>query len=486
MPAPGVTDPMSRFRPVIALCALSLCASATLAQGTTPAVSTVVAFSISNPVGNLIRGTDGAFYGVVLPVTNVTTGLIYRAAADGSDIRTLYQLSNVNDGVSPQAGLVLGTDGMLYGSTKFGRGNEVGSTGTIFRIAQDGTGFTVIHRFDVATGTNPNLSPKNQQGAYLEGELIEGSDTFLYGVAAAGGPEGTGTVFRVSRDGATFTRLYSFGPDTDTTNSGLIVTADGAAPLAPLVQVDGYLYGTTSVGGTFGRGVIFRLQLDGTGFKVLKHFPVTTNDTTTGLPENADGAIPLAGLTDGNDGFLYGVTSVGGVNGQGVVFALDLALVGTGNDADLPAAYDVIHEFSGNNGTRPAAELLLGTDGKLYGTTTAGGETSGGQASTFGTFFSIERTGANFKRLHSFDNQVGVQPASRPVQVGADRFAGTLQNGGRCGYGAIWNYSGAGETVAGSTRCGRGGGNNNNGGGSAGLGWLALLGALGLFRRRSC
>jgi MYXO-CTERM domain-containing protein len=315
--------------------------------------------------------------------------------------------------------------------------------------------------------------------------LIEGSDTYLYGVAAAGGPEGTGTIFRVSRDGTDFDRLYAFSADTDTTNSGLIVTVDGAAPVGPLVQVGTFLYGTTSVGGSFGRGVIFRIGLDGTGFKVLKNFPATTNDTTTGLPENAEGAIPLAGLTDGNDGFLYGVTSVGGTNGQGVIFSLDLALVGTGVQADLDAAYNVIHEFGGNGGTRPVGELLLGADGKLYGTTSAGGETTGGQPSTLGTFFSIDRTGQNFTRLHSFTNDVGAQPSSRPLQLGAGLFVGTVQLGGKCGYGAIWRYSAAGDTVTGNTRCGQGSGNNNNdGGGSFGWATLALLGALGALRRR--
>jgi uncharacterized repeat protein (TIGR03803 family) len=241
------------------------------------------------------------------------------------------------------------------------------------------------------------------------------------------------------------------------------------------VQVGGYLYGTTSVGGNFGRGVIFRIALDGTDFAALKHFPSTTVDTTTGLPENADGATPLAGLTDGNDGVLYGVTSGGGEVGQGVIFSYDIA----------SNTYDVIHTFTGNGGQRPTGELLLGTDGKLYGTTSTGGETTGGQASTFGTFFSIDRAGTNFKRLHSFTNEVGAQPSNRPLQLGADLFVGTVQAGGKCGYGAIWRYSGAGDTVTGDTRCGRNGNNNNNsGGGSLGWGALALLGALGALRRR--
>ena len=95
---------MFRSRSVLALGALCLSASVAFAQSATPAVSTVVAFNFSNNVGNLVLGGDGALYGVVNPVTSVTGGLIYRAAADGSDVKTIYQLSPADDGFAPGAG----------------------------------------------------------------------------------------------------------------------------------------------------------------------------------------------------------------------------------------------------------------------------------------------------------------------------------------------------------------------------------------------
>ena len=82
---------MSLFRPAVAACALSLSAAAVHAQ-TTPVVSPLAAFSISNPSGNLVRGDDGALYGVAAPATSVTGGLIYRIAVDGSSIETLFQI----------------------------------------------------------------------------------------------------------------------------------------------------------------------------------------------------------------------------------------------------------------------------------------------------------------------------------------------------------------------------------------------------------
>jgi uncharacterized repeat protein (TIGR03803 family) len=468
---------MSRIRFAFALGASLLCASAAHGQ-TAPAVSAVVAFSISNPAGNLAFAGNGNLYGVVAPATAVAGGLVYRASPDGSTIETLYQLSPTNDALSPQAGLTIGSDGLLYGTTKFGRGTDAGGTGTVFRLAMDGTGFTILHRFDLYTETNANLSPKNVEGAFPEAELLEGADgTHLYGVAAAGGPNGTGTVFKVAKSGADFGVLHAFAADTDTsTTAPLVVTEDGAAPVGQLAQAeDGTLYGTTSSGGANGRGTIFRVRTDGTGFEVLKVFSATTADTTTGLLENADGAAPLAGLTYGADGNFYGVTSAGGTTGQGVIFSISTAGV-----------YQVLHEFDGTSGQRPAAELLLGSDGKLYGTTSSGGVTSAGAASTFGTIFAIDRAGTNFTRLYSFVSEVGSVPSSKLVEASSGVLLGTVQGGGKCGYGAIFRYSAAGDTVENDRKCGTGGGNNNNnsGGGSGGPGLVLLLGAFAWLRSR--
>jgi Gloeo_Verruco repeat len=465
---------MFRSRSVLALGALCLSASVAFAQSATPAVSTVVAFNFSNNVGNLVLGGDGALYGVVNPVTSVTGGLVYRAAADGSDTKTIYQLSPADDGFAPGAGLTLGSDGLLYGTTKFGRTSDLLSSGTIFRVSTSGTGFTVLHRFQPYTTTATDPTLKNEQGVFPEAELTEGSDGYLYGVTSSGGPNGTGTVFKVSKEGTGFQVLHAFAVDTDTTTSGLVVTVDGATPLGQLVQgADGKIYGTTSAGGTNGRGVIFRVGSDGTGFEVLKHFSAVTADATTALLENADGATPLAGLTDGNDGFFYGVTSIGGATGHGVIFSI--ATDGT---------YTVLHAFDGTTGQRPLAEMVLGSDGRLYGTTGTGGVTSAGAASALGTLFVIDRAGTNFTRLYSFTTDVGALPSTKLVQQSASVFYGTVASGSSCGYGAIFRYSGTGDTVTGSKNCGNTN-NDNNGGGAGGPALVLMLGTLLALRRRT-
>lgn len=640
---------MSRIRSAVACLALGVITAVGSAQAA-PAVSTAVAFSLSNTAGNLVKGADGALYGTATPVTSVAGGIIWRAAPDGSDVRTLYQMKPDTDAVTPGAGLLLGSDGYFYGTTKFGKSGDATAAGSIFKIRADGTGFAIIHRFAAVSSTNVDFNAVNTEGAYPEAELIEGQDGMLYGVARSGGANGTGTIFRVQRDGTGFQVLRSFdknitqfetiantewsapvasgadgangagystavitaykrsataptdnpgaitytfatgdwtpangwsttiptgtdalyavsatansqgttdtvaatewsaravlgldgaaglrtapvflyqrtttntaptvattgsatyafatgavsgqptgwtvtipassaGPflwviqatasNTSAANSGQIYNADGAAPTGQLVQAsDGYLYGTASSGGTDGRGTVFRIRTDGTGFAVLHSFSAPT--TANGVSKNSDGATPFAGLIDGGDGFVYGVASVFGPNGYGTIYAISLA--------DL--SFAVRHSFSNTDGARPLAELRLSSiDGKLYGTTAGGGLTAGSttEVSGLGTFFSIDRTGTNFAKLYDFVAKDGTGPASRVIEQSSGVFYGLASNSGSCGYGTLWRYSQAGDTITGNTKCGQKK-SNQNGGGSAGYGLLLLLAGLGLYRRRA-
>lgn len=625
--------------PLLALVAMPNAAHAQ----TTPAVSTVVAFSASTPVGNLVKGADGALYGVTSTSTAITGGLIYRTTADGSSVTTLYQLKTDQDGQTPQAGLLLASDGKFYGTTKFGKSGTLDTTGTVFRINQDGTGFTVLHRFSPFTAANLAASPINTDGAYSSAELIEGSDGFIYGITGAGGPNGTGVIFRIAKDGTGFQVLHSFsaittnkvakvvksgsatagagttvstGPNqsagkipfdaantrmtvrvysptagipvrlkvedaADSTHSAeteatttvasawetltfdfanpasgtaalnftytydkvsiyfnfgttggtagaktyyfddvtfvggtgggggtfspitfdaagvaytltgfggaedstvvadpvdtLIKNAEGMSPGSPLVQAaDGKFYGTTSAGGVNGRGTIFRINFDGTGFELVHTFTATTADATTGLLKNADGAVPGAGLIDGGDGFLYGAATQGGTTGNGTLFAM----------SPDGTTFTVLHNFDGADGARPAAELARFTDGRLYGATFAGGTNSSGATTSFGTLYSIARDGTGFTKLHSLDGSNGSGPASKLLELSNTVFVGTTSSSGNCGSGTIYSYSSAGDIVTGNTKCGRKKSNSGYGGGSTGPAVLLLLGGLGLTRRR--
>jgi len=455
--------------PIFALAALPI---SVLAQ-TTPVVSEVVAFSGSAPVGNLVKGADGALYGTSTTTAAVAGGLIFRSTIDGSSVTTIHQFNTLDEGQTPQAGLLLASDGKFYGTTKFGKRGTLDTTGTIFRINQDGSGFTVLYRFAAFTSANVAASPVNTDGAYPTAELIEGPDGLLYGITSAGGPNGTGAIFKIAKDGSGFQLLHTFSAITTTATDTVAKNAEGTSPSSPmLVGADGKFYGTTSAGGVNGRGTIFRINFDGTGFQLIHTFSETTADATTALLKNADGATPDAGLINGNDGFLYGVASQGGTTGNGTIFAI----------SPDGATFTVLHNFDGTDGARPAAELAVFADGKLYGATFGGGTSSTGTATSFGTLFSIARDGTGFAKLHSFDSLTGSGPSSQPLQLSSSVFVGTTAGGGKCASGTLFSYSATGATIAGNTKCGAK--KKGYGSGSTGPEIVLLLVGLGLARPR--
>jgi uncharacterized repeat protein (TIGR03803 family) len=456
-------------------CLLALLAGlpvAAFAQSAAPSVSTLAALSGSQTYSTPVRGPDGALYGVTAALNFITGGLIYRLAVDGSSIDTLHQIQ-VTDAFNPVSSLLLASDGKLYGTTTLGAANQVNTAGTVYRLNTDGSNFSVLHRFQNFTTSNSIGGPINDDGANPEGELVEGSDGYLYGVARTGGPNGNGTVFKMSKDGTSFIVLHAFGATTSAATGAPSTNADGIGPLGPLVPAaDNYFYGTAARGGTTGSGTIFRVRFDGTGFEVLRTFPTLTPSTTTTPATNVDGASPLAGLTDGQDGRLYGVASVGGSIGNGTIYAYD----------PVGRVFSVLHNFDGNKGSQPSGELLLAQDGKLYGTTSTGGTSANGTPTLYGTIFSIARDGTGFTSIHSFGGNDGANPTGRLLQLNATTFVGITQAGGRCSQGTVYQLSLTGAEAKGITNCGR---KTDSGGGGMAPALLLLLAVAGLARRAS-
>jgi uncharacterized repeat protein (TIGR03803 family) len=155
-------------------------------------------------------------------------------------------------------------------------------------------------------------------GAYPIGNLTMDATGNLFGVTAAGGkschpdPSGCGTIFKVTPNGGDSqeTVLYAFCTKRD--------CRDGHAPHAGVIlDPQGNLLGTTWFGGGndgdvngLGGGVVFRLSPDTGTYKVLHSF--------CSLANCADGEYPLAPLAMDASGNLYGTASVGGSFGGGI------------------------------------------------------------------------------------------------------------------------------------------------------------------------
>ncbi|MBD3815395.1 MAG: hypothetical protein IE913_02840 [Halothiobacillus sp.] len=111
-------------------------------------------------------------------------GVIFKVNTDGSGYSNLYSLDPSTDGINPQAGL-LAHGGMLYGTAL---SDTVNSAGTVFKIAPDGTGFTVLHPFTFNPDGASPLSPM----------MFDPVSGFIYGETRSGGAHGIGSVFRVA------------------------------------------------------------------------------------------------------------------------------------------------------------------------------------------------------------------------------------------------------------------------------------------------
>jgi uncharacterized repeat protein (TIGR03803 family) len=288
------------------------------------------------PEGGPVLASDGNFYGTTSGNGSTDFGTVFRITPAG-DETVLWHFGSGTDGAEPLAGLSQSSDGALYGTTFYG---GLYNGGTVFKISLDGDE-TVLWNFGQGT-----------DGAAPHANVIEGTDGFVYGTTQGGGSFGHGTVFRVSPGGAE-TVLWNFGTSTN----------DGTQPLAPLIQVsDGTFYGTTFTGGLYNMGTVFKLTPSGAS--ILWNFGAA-----------GDGASPVGGLTQGSDGALYGATQQG--VGEG--------FYGTGFRITTAGDETVLWYFSDHFdlGVFPQSTLVLGRDGSFYGTTSAGGSTSGGQGGIY-------------------------------------------------------------------------------------------------------
>jgi uncharacterized repeat protein (TIGR03803 family) len=354
----------------------------------------------SYATASLVQGPDGAFYGTTTSGGTNGAGNVFRMTAQG-ELTTLYSFCsqpNCADGVSPWAGLTLGTDGNFYGTT-WGGGTVrcTHGCGTVFKITPGGA-LTTLHTF---VGTD---------GQYPYAGLAEGLDGNFYGATEINGAHGWGTIFKITPDGK-LTTLYSFCSQPN--------CADGASPWGALaLGPGGDFYGTTVSGG--------REPGDGTVFRVTPEGVLTTLHKFCVLTNCADGAYPRVGLVLGPDGNFYGTTASGGANQYyGTVFKIDRA-------GELTTLYSFCSQPDCRDGNVPYAALALGTDGNFYGTTYEGGDYG------WGTVFNVT-PGGTLTTLHSFDHSDGNYPDGGLFQGTNGIFYGATSQGAPSNNGTIYS-----------------------------------------------
>jgi len=385
--------------------------------------------------GNTLYGVtrDGGAggFGVVFSITTagVFTGMAEFTGTAGT-----------KPGANPAGGLLLHTDGALYGTTEFGGVNDFG---TAFKITT-GSVFASLRSFDDATGSQP------------AGTLVRGADGQLYGATSAGGASGWGTLFKMTTAGV-HTVLNNF--------TGATGAAPGATPRGGVVAgSDGNYYAATSAGGPGQLGVICRVSAAGT-YAGVANLSNSLGWSPSGAPV-ADGdsfLFPLHSGGDNGGGTLVRLTTAGAVSpvaafggtvgsnpaGALVKFGADFfGVASRGAASDRGAVFrfnaagvSLLSAVTTSGGSFPEGALITGNDGALYGTAREGGTTARG------TLYKVTAAGTR-TRLVSFTGTSGAAKGNRPrgaLALAANTsYYGLTETGGAADAGTLFRMSAAG------------------------------------------
>lgn len=398
------------------------------------------------PSSRLVPGQDGRWYGVSTAGGHFSGGAIYRMTIAGAKYTPIFSFGgNQPDAGPPIPVLIQSPYGHLLGMTS--RGGDLGG-GILFGVNPDGSGHHVVHAFPTETG------PGNRS-------LLLGGDGWLYGTL----PETpvVGSVYRVRPDGSGWSVLVDFastaggectpGPLTLAPNGTLFGTAWTRAsarqcvvfsvqpggtnyrvvstfsPGQPMISqsdtvprvwltpgTDGFLYGVLSRIAAAGDEMIFRLRLDGTGFRSVHSFSGFVQDGRQPVGE----LLLLPGET------LTGVTTEGGRANRGVVFQCQ-------TDG---SAYQIVHSFlGGSDGENPGSGLALAGDGTYYGTSGAG------------AVYRIRPDGSGYGNLWPDDRRPleGNHPTTSLTAHSNGFLYGVTSDGGNWGGGALYRIKSDGS-----------------------------------------
>lgn len=322
----------------------------------------------------LVFGPDGNLYGVLDGIGRRHDGFIFRIEPESGDLAIVFEFAD-SPTRSP-VGLTLGSDGLLYGVTRwrqedynFGSvyrmtlGGEVtllqgplpwspdgplleasdgswygtagaewgGSPYRIYRMPFDCSSVEMVHQFSLGEARRP-------------GGLIEARNGLFYGSAIYGGTEDKGTVFSMTRDGQVNV-LHSF-------------EAHGRAPAGLVLGPAGQLFGTTPATkpkNRYRNGTVFSIHRNSGKLKTLFDFPHP--------PKHGKGPVPLL---RGRDGFYYGATLGDGKNSAGT-----LLLMTPEGVVKTLLQFNTFGDTSA--GGAPYVRLTEGANGEFYGLTRTGG-----------------------------------------------------------------------------------------------------------------
>jgi uncharacterized repeat protein (TIGR03803 family) len=391
------------------------------------------------PMGNVIFDSAGNLYGTTQNGPGINCGFgcgtAFKMTPGGNGtwtLKTVYTFAGGPDGETPLGGLVQGADGHFYGTTK-GGGNTTNCSygcGTVFELTPTSGPVwkeKIIHNF-----SGSSTAPYGVDGDAPITNVIFDQAGNLYGTTPVGGSVASAaTCYAVSRcGGAVFklsknasgqwigSLLYAFGASGDGLNPQGGLVADSA----------GNLYGTTPYGGAHGLGSVYELIAQSSGGykeRVIYSFAGGT-----------DGFYPSGTLISDVAGNLYGATFYGGNTlcpyniGCGIIFELSPGAGGKWTEA-------ILYRFTGGtDGEFPGSPLTFDSAGNLYGVG------SGSNNAGLGTVFQLSPSGGSwtFSLLHAFTGLDGAFPGGGLIFDASGNLYGVAEGGAK-GNGVVYELS---------------------------------------------
>ncbi|MCF8298589.1 MAG: T9SS type A sorting domain-containing protein [Saprospiraceae bacterium] len=322
-------------------------------------------------------------------------GTIFKTTINGDSQSVVYSFCKISGRFPKYTSLCEALNGKLYGMTNYGGEFDDG----------------ILFEYDPSNGKySPKIDFKyNTIGKNPFGSLVLASNGKLYGMTCEGGKYNSGVIFEYEPVNNTYIKKID------------LIDSTGRYPFGNLIQAsNGKLYGMTSAGGVNYHGVIFEYDINSNTY--IKKFD---------FDEVTSGRRPMGSLVQASNGKLYGMTSQGGVNSDGVIFEYD----------PIADTYTKKFEFDGSNGSTPYGSLFQASNGKLYGMTKIGGISSAWYGK--GVLFEYDPITDIFIKKIDFDgDNKGKEPTGSLIQATNGNLYGMTGSGGNLySNGVIFEYN---------------------------------------------
>lgn len=335
-------------------------------------------------VCNLIEGLPGKLFGLARSGGSAGRGVFFQYDISSSTYTNIENFGSSSTGSYPEATLLHAANGKLYGMTPSGGMQEKG----------------VLFEYDYLTDTyTVKVDFSDSIGTYPKGNLIEISPGRLLGVTNGGGVNNRGVIFEYNYLTQVYEKKYDF------------IDSSGSSPRGSLVLAsNGKLYGWTYSGGSVGGGVIFEYDYINNSYIQLLDLVGTIE--------------PSGSLIEANNGKLYGMTFSGGANNRGALIEYDY----------MTDSLSIRFDFGYADGRPYQESLVKASNNKLYGTIYDGG------SSGHGFIFEFDPQSYNFVKRLNFNNSNGSYPRGSLLEGSNGKLYGTTTCGGNYGRGVIYEY----------------------------------------------